>query len=205
MENHFIGSTTADVGVKGSAHCPAIVHYQWITPIQPGHYCLQVQFAWADDANPLNNLGQTNVDVRPLNSPRAAFQVRVRNPGLHRRQIQLEVDAYTIPAPDACDATPAVTADVTGEEREHRQGIARARHADRRIGIPHGWQVNLDTAVFALEPGATRDVMVETVAPDSFAGRMGFNVCAQTGDLLLGGVTLYAERAVPDIGNPEDV
>src|SRR5262249_14617037 len=58
-----VGSASTDLGVKGSAHCPAFVDIVWHTPATPGHYCLQALLNWADDANPDNNLGQKNTQV----------------------------------------------------------------------------------------------------------------------------------------------
>jgi hypothetical protein len=65
----LIGTTVVDLGVKGSAHCPAFARISWTTPAIPGHYCIQVSFVWIDDANPLNNLGQENTQVVIAASP----------------------------------------------------------------------------------------------------------------------------------------
>ena len=75
---NYIGETYVDVPVKGSPLGPAEARMVWITP-PAGHYCIQVELNWIDDANPLNNLGQENVDVKKLNSPNATFTFAVRN------------------------------------------------------------------------------------------------------------------------------
>src|SRR5215211_6669859 len=71
---HEIGQTSVDLPVKGAAGTPAFARIPWRTPAAAGHYCLQLELIWADDAEPGNNLGQHNTDVRPLNSPRANFE-----------------------------------------------------------------------------------------------------------------------------------
>src|ERR1051326_666640 len=45
-----IGTTFINLGVKGGPNCPALATMLWRTPATPGHYCIQVSFAWIDDA-----------------------------------------------------------------------------------------------------------------------------------------------------------
>ncbi len=193
LENHPIGSTLVNLGVKGSAFCPAFARHSWVTPAKPGHYCLQVVLDWFDDANPLNNLGQTNLDVQPLNSPRATFRFPVHNGGRRVQQVRLEADGYALPAPPRCRDDRAPSADMPKEERDRRMREAIARHAAGRGKLPEAWEVRLEPPALALEPGQKEEVVVEVTAPDGFEGRRGFNVNAFEGTVLLGGVTLYAE------------
>jgi hypothetical protein len=81
-----IGVTHVDLPAKGVAGCPAFAQMKWRTPAKPGHYCLQVRLVWPDDAQPGNNMGQKNTDVKALNSPRAAFTFPVRNDSRARRR-----------------------------------------------------------------------------------------------------------------------
>ena len=76
---NFIGETFVDVPVKGATGLPAAAKHVWTTPAVPGHYCIQVELVWPDDANPDNNLGQENVNVQKLNSPNATFEFALRN------------------------------------------------------------------------------------------------------------------------------
>jgi len=76
---HDVGLTAVDLPVKGTGGCPAFATVPWHTPAAAGHYCLQVELLWDDDAEPGNNLGQSNTDVKALNSPHAAFTFPVRN------------------------------------------------------------------------------------------------------------------------------
>jgi hypothetical protein len=154
---------------------------------------------WADDANPMNNLGQTNTDVQPLNSPRATFGFPVHNAGRRTQRVRLQADGYTLQPPGPCDDPPAPSADMPGEERDRRTRAAVARHAGR-ADLPEGWQVRTEPQEFVLEPGATTDVRVEATAPDGFEGRVAVNVNAFDGAVLLGGVTLYAEGKADEPG-----
>jgi hypothetical protein len=178
-----------DVPVKGAVGSPAIARVDWRTPATPGHYCLQANIVWPFDAVPGNNLGQHNVDVRPLNSPTARFTVPVRNTARHNATIRLGVDGYTVPPTDPCPEEP-----VDPEERERR---ARARHDPRRHPVPEGWDVTFEGVEegmqLSLRPGETRDLRVTLNAPDGFVGQQAINVHGFEGAHLIGGVTLIAE------------
>lgn len=179
-----IGTTHADLSVKGGSACPAFARQSWTTPATPGHYCLQAELLWPDDANPANNLGQHNTDVKPLNSPNAEFTFPVRNDADWRREMALEVDAYAIPPLPDC--SPA------GETRPApaRDRSAR-RHAREDHPVPPGWVVDLVPAQLDLGPGEVRDVTVHITAPDGFSGQQAFNVHAYADGAIAGGVTLY--------------
>jgi hypothetical protein len=67
---HYIGQTLVDVPVKNAAGLPALAEVPGPRR-PPGHYCIQVELDWPDDAHPHNNLGQENVNVKKLNPPNA--------------------------------------------------------------------------------------------------------------------------------------
>jgi hypothetical protein len=186
-----IGVTHVDLGVKGSAQSPAIARHAWVTPSTPGHYCVQVELEWADDANPGNNLGQENVDVAPLNSPRAAFRFPVRNATRRETTLRLEADGYRLVPPSPCDESPAKTADISEHERQRRIRAAVAAH--RRRPPPDDWTLEIEPAELLLAPGQEDDVQVNVFAPEGFEGRAAINVNAFAGQLPVGGVTLYVE------------
>jgi hypothetical protein len=191
----FIGQTIVDLPVKGAPGHPAFAHMKWTTPSTPGHYCLQVELIWADDANPANNLGQENTDVKPLNSPHAAFTFPVRNDTARVQALRLEVDAYSIPPQRSCD--PKDVADspkMTQIEFEEHRRDALARHQRRQYPVPEGWRVEVDPHDLNLAPGEERTVTVDITAPDSFSGRQALNVNTFDGGILTGGVTLYVEK-----------
>jgi len=173
-----VGSTTVDLPVKGAPGHPPFARVPWRTPSTPGHYCLQVRLDWSDDENPANNLGQSNTDVRPLNSPHARFAFPVRNPGPRTGAIRLVVDAYEVPSPPPCDDRPR---DPEGHRR---------RHDPAAYPVPEDWVVDVRPDEARLRPGESVDVTVDVTAPDGFIGLKSFNVHAYDGETLLGGVTL---------------
>ena len=160
----------------------------WRTPPTPGHYCIQVLLVWSDDANPLNNLGQTNTDVRQLNSPRARFELAVGNPGREPRTIRLAADGYRLPPRERCPERPE---DADGPARRRR---LLERHGPQRHPMPEGWRVAIEPQELALGPGEEHEVVVTLTAPvDDFAGRVTVNINGLADDEPVGGVTLHAE------------
>jgi hypothetical protein len=91
-----IGSTTVHLQVKGAPEHLATAKMLWRTPSARGHYCIQVERIWVDDANPYYNLGQENTDVGRAASP-AVFEFPVRNADAVRAAIRLVADSYAIP------------------------------------------------------------------------------------------------------------
>jgi hypothetical protein len=182
-----IATTAVDLPAKGAPGTPAIATVEWRTPATPGHYCIQVRLMWPFDANPDNNLGQHNVDVKALNSPRASFIVPVQNPSRRRLTIRFKVDAYELPPPRPCPP-----AEEQPEGREERRRRMMAVHGADGHPIPEGWHVDLGEARegLMLEPGASDDVNVAITAPDGFSGRKSFNLNAIAGPDMIGGVTL---------------
>jgi hypothetical protein len=183
MVRNYIGETYVDVPVKGSPSGPAEAHMLWTAP-PAGHYCIQVELNWIDDANPFNNLGQENVDVKKLNSPNATFTFPVRNTSAMRRTFALQTDSYTIPAKRPC-----------GQTRADAAGIPRdpyARHRRDLYPVPAGWRVEMPGGQeLVLAPGEERNVSVKITATDGFTGTQAINVNALDGADLVGGVTLY--------------
>lgn len=192
-----VGETSVDLPVKGAPGCPAFARIPWTTPATPGHYCLQVELVWSDDANPNNNLGQHNTNVKPLNSPRATFTFPVRNDGARRREFVLEVDGYLLPSRQPCPDDAPGTPPRTAAEEVARRRAARARHDRARHPVPAGWRVEVEPRELALAPGEERQVTVDVTAVDGFVGRQALNVHGfdvsidRARPRLVGGVTLY--------------
>jgi hypothetical protein len=132
-------------------------------------------------------LGQHNTDVKALNSPKATFNVPVRNHGRRALRIRLEADGYELPSLGPC---PPQRDDPERNERR-----VRARHGRDAHPVPEGWTVDLGDAAegLQLDPGDSVDVAIEVTAPDGFAGRRALNVNGFAGERLIGGVTLIAE------------
>lgn len=185
--SHPIGKTTVDLPARGAMGCPAFASVRWRTPEHAGHYCVQVELDWLDDANPQNNLGQHNTDVKQLNSPRAAFAFPVRNDGPRRQTLQLVADGYALPRREPCEERPK------DDDRRAREERARRRHDPRRHCLPEGWELEVVPERLVLAPGEHVDVRVNVSAPEGFRGRQAINVNAFDHAVLTGGVTLYAE------------
>jgi hypothetical protein len=185
--HHDIGLTAVDLAVKGAAGCPAYARAPWHTPMQVGHYCLQVELLWDDDANPDNNMGQHNTDVKPLNSPHAAFTFPVRNDGAADRVVRFEVDTYQIPPLPPC---PPEGQPMDPAARQH---AVRGRHQPAAWPIPEGWQVVIQPRETRLTPNESTAITADVTAPEGYGGRQAINVNAYDGADLLGGVTLYVE------------
>ena len=186
-----IGATPVDLAVKGAAGCPAFARMPWLTPVTPGHYCLLIEFTWSDDANPFNNVGQHNTNVKPLNSPHAEFVFPVRNEARTERQIALRVDSYTLPASPGCgDRPPVDNPRPTRTEVAQRLRQISAANDPKAFPVPEGWTVVIDPPALALGPEEERNVKVDITAPDGFSGRKTFNVTGFAGTTSVGGVTL---------------
>jgi hypothetical protein len=188
------GTVNVDLGVKGGPDHPAFARHRWRTPAIPGHYCIQVQFAWPDDLNPANNLGQENVQVEAASSP-ANFTFTLRNDTERRLAYRFEANAYAIGSPPTCE----------GREAERRRAGKRtvrdplnhipAAHVRGTHPLPPGWRVAFTPPQPELGPGEDVPVHVAVTPPDEFRGRAPVNVHALHGDTLAGGLTLYVEKA----------
>jgi hypothetical protein len=186
-----IDETFVNLGAKGSPGCPAFASVKWRTPNAPGHYCLQVELLWSDDANPFNNLGQTNTDVQPLSSPEATFVLAVGNDAGQRRLFRFEADGYEIPPLPQCADLPK-----GGESPEARRTRIVRTHGRDRHPLPAGWRVEVEPPSLALLPDEEKPVKVRVIAPvENFAGRRVVNLNGFADDAFVGGVTLYAEGA----------
>lgn len=194
-QDHPIGPTHVDLGAKGAPGCPAFAHRTWTTPSTPGHYCLLVQLVWSDDANPFNNIGQSNTQVQKLNSPHAAFEFEVGNQDRARHVYRLAADAYDLAPRPSCEDLPRARFSVPPEaEMRALADAARAANDPSKFPVPPDWSVSVDPHEVVLAPGETRTVTVDVTAPDGFDGSKSFNVNAfDEHQRLVGGVTLSVE------------
>jgi len=184
-----IGTTFADVGVKGSPSHPATTRMVWTTPPVPGHYCLQVNLRPFDDANPEYNLGQNNLNVALAQSP-ATFHFAVRNPLDQEHTVRLTVDTYEpleLPECEKIERRP-------GERRSERIDRIVARHRQHDFSVPPGWDVQLNPQSVSLAPNAEIDVELVATPPAGFAGEQRFNVNAVADGIPIGGVSLIVQK-----------
>lgn len=176
-----IGSTTVDVGVKGSPDQPGLATLFWTTPATPGHYCLQVLLDPADDLEPANNLGQENTNVVAAQSP-AVFKFTLRNNTQRARQYRFEVDAYQIPALPKCeDVMPGGNGRLENHRRE-------------RYPIPTGFGLQIEPPMATLAPAASTLITVTVDPPAGFIGRQPLNINAFHEQGFAGGVTLICVK-----------
>jgi hypothetical protein len=192
---HPIGTTKVNLGARGAPDCPTSATHSWTTPATPGHYCLLVELLWSDDANPRNNIGQSNTQVKKLNSPHAAFDFETANLDRSRHVYRFVPDAYAIgPRPSCEGQVRAKVAPPTADEIKARADAARAEQSPAHFPIPAGWTVSVNPPEVALGPGQSQAVGVDVTAPDGFVGRQSINVNAfDEADRLVGGVTLTVE------------
>jgi hypothetical protein len=189
----LIGVVLVNLPVKGAAGHPAETFVDWRTPVAVGHYCIQVGLFWLDDAEPANNLGQENVDVKKLASP-AVFGFPLRNDAPGRRHFRLEVDAYPPPVPPPC---PEPAPDATEKPaRDPAAGIARlAAHRREAHPLPPGWSVAFSPAAeFVLAGGEQIDIVATVTVSGSVPEPQPVNVNAFADGVLAGGVTLFVHR-----------
>jgi hypothetical protein len=207
-QKNEVGTTSVNLGVKGGAHHPAFALFDWKTPAEPGHYCLQARLEWTDDANPENNLGQENVDVGVMHSP-AEFQFTLRNDASVRRRFVLEADTYHLPEPVPCDPADRPPFMIDPAERGaappgSRLAESRARWK-RELGrqgyglfpVPAGWTVAIQPDQLELTAREERVIRISIEAtgpgasPPASFNVHGFGLRGDGTRDLVGGVTLH--------------
>ena len=189
----LIGATVVDLPVKGASGHPKETFRDWLTPATPGHYCLQVGLFWPDDAEPANNLGQENVDVKKLASP-ATFRFPLRNDAPTTRRFRLEVDTYPPPVAPPCPELPVPDRAGSGGTniRNAAVGIARlAAHRRDAHPLPPDWSVVFSPGPeLVLRGGEQVDIVATVTVPVTLPVPRPVNVNAFADGLLAGGVTL---------------
>ncbi|AZO52844.1 MULTISPECIES: hypothetical protein [unclassified Mesorhizobium] len=201
-----IANTAVNLGAKGTIDCPAYAEFSWTTPATGGHYCLQAQLSWGDDANPGNNLGQKNVNIAEMRSP-ARFVFSVRNEASVVRRFQVEADCYGLPklrpcAPSRGEGRGEGTDTPQSRLAESKARWARAleEQAYGRFPIPDDWSVRIVPRTLSLQPRQITEIAVEIEAKDAaFRGSKTFNVhvftIGESGSrTMTGGVTLTATK-----------
>lgn len=190
--SHPIGKTHVNLGVKGGPNHPAFATVPWKTPATAGHYCIQVRFAWADDLNPNNNLGQENTDVGTAHSP-AEFHFQLRNDTRRQQRYHFETDAYRIPPRGPCAKRPP-RREPPPRQEPGTINFVPPEHQRANHPLPQGWKVDFEPAIPTLAPGDEATIRVLITPPDTFHGSQPVNVHAFHSAGLAGGVTLTVER-----------
>lgn len=197
--SHFIGTTSVNLGVKGSPQCPTFADMVWVTPATPGHYCIQVSFFWLDDANPNNNLGQENTQVVKALSP-APFNFTLRNSEDVRREYRFEVDTFQIIPPPPCTEAGR-NGNSAGDAVGRRTAMGKvapatlARNSRAANPLPEGWTIVFNPAAPVLNPGQETDIAASITPDNAFHGTQPVNVHTFSGTEFIGGVTIMVQHA----------
>ena len=183
-----IGNKSVNLGVKGGANHPARSEIKWRTPAVPGHYCLQVNLFWFDDANPANNMGQNNVSVKEPQSP-ALFDFTLKNDTGKTQRYRLVADSYEIPLLKTCD--DKIKKIDNGDKWEEIKKI----HGSQNYPIPPDWNVIITPQIVSLQPNEEAAINVSIEPPDDFKGKKAFNINAlYNKEEMTGGVTLIVSK-----------
>src|SRR5258707_3776079 len=146
-------------------------------PAAGGHYCVQVELIWHDDADPGNNLGQTNLDVKKLNSPNASFAFQLRNDGVATARMRLTTDAYRLSPLDPCER----------EKDPRRRNQRLAGHLREAHALPRGWRGEIGgEAGGLLKTGEERPGAVKVGGPGRFRREADRKRHDLRGDALVG-------------------
>ncbi|MEI9431610.1 hypothetical protein [Mesorhizobium sp. Cs1299R1N3] len=201
-----IANLAVNLGAKGTIDCPAYAEFSWTTPATGGHYCLQAQLSWGDDANPGNNLGQKNVNIAEMRSP-AKFSFSVRNEASVVRRFQIEADCYGLPKLQPCTPPRGQGRDERTDTPQPRLAESKARWAKAleeqaygRFPVPDDWSVRIVPRTLSLQPRQITEITVEIEPRDAaFRGSKAFNVhvftIGESGSrTMTGGVTLTATK-----------
>jgi hypothetical protein len=166
---------------------------EWMTPSTPGHYCIQVSFAYPDDANPFDNLGQDNTQVLQALSP-AHFAFRLRNSGRARTRFRFEVDTYQILPPPPCPVADTTRRDRRTARSGGLPGSIRARNSRANNPLPAEWAINFSHANPVLDPDEEVNIKGTITPADTFHGTQPVNIHTFSEKTLICGVTIILNR-----------
>ena len=185
---HSIGSRSINLGVKGGNNHPSLAEIDWRTPSIPGHYCLQVDINWFDDANPANNMGQNNIRIEEPQSP-ALFDFKLKNDTDKPQRYVLKADSYVIPQQRDCSDI------IVFKTKRDKWNFIKELHDEKNYPIPDDWIVDIQPATVSLTPNDEIQVNVSIEPPDNFVGTKAINVNAYyQKNTFAGGVTLYVSK-----------
>ena len=200
-----IGTDIVNLPVRGAPGEPALASVTWKTPAAPGHYCVQVDAVWPDDANPLDNSGQENTVIkRARPGERLDFRIPVRNTLQGTRLLRVHLNSYELPRrpimrPTRFERSEARGAAGGGErgEREQRNDFLQRiidANAEELYPAPHEWSPELSERRLVLESDQTRELLFSVTVPENApAGseqRFNLAVADDAQGQLVGGVTV---------------
>lgn len=200
-----IGTDTINLPVRGAPGEPAVATATWRTPAAPGHYCVQVDAIWPDDANPLDNSGQENTVVRRGRpGERLDFRIPVRNTLQGARLLGVHLNSYELPGrpimrpargerAEAHGAVGGGERAARGQPNDFLRRIIDA-NAEELYPAPREWSPQLSEERMVLESDQTRELLFSVTVPaDAPAGseqRFNLAVADDERGQLVGGVTV---------------
>jgi hypothetical protein len=195
-----IASDVINLPVRAAPGEPALARVVWKTPSTPGHYCIEIQAVWADDANPLDNIGQHNTQVRNVtHGQNVVLPIPVTNFLQGRGRLQARLDSYVLPDHPLTrrEREPSRRErEREGQKESDESFRARIVQANSPKGFPppEAWGATLSSTEIDLRTDETTELEFRTTVPASAAvgSEQRFNVAvseATTGQTI-GGVTI---------------
>jgi hypothetical protein len=136
-------------------------------------------------------MGQNNVQIVSPHSP-ATFQFKLRNHTAKVNKYRFEVDTYSLPATKTCEPKKNNEKKQTGAQK--LEELKKIHNRDL-FKIPADWAVAYTPENPILEPEEEIDIVVHITPPNSFIGKMPFNINAYYNkNDFAGGVTLYVKK-----------
>lgn len=202
-----IGSTLINLPVRGAPGEPALATITWTTPALPGHYCIQVDAIWLDDANPLDNTGQENTVVRGGKpGQKLVFTIPVRNVLQGTRKLNVHLTSYVLPERPIMPSSNSRNAGGLPEDaRRPSPGSTResllqriiAANAEDWFPVPADWIPELSHRELTIESERTMDLLfsvtVPLAAPVNAEQRFNIAVTDDAKRQLVGGVTIICQ------------
>ena len=192
-----IGVVPIDLPVRAAPGEPATASIVWRTPPTPGHYCIEIDAAWPDDAFPIDNVGQHNTLVRRA-TPGERVRVHVpvyrrtaRDTGEQTMSMHVRLDGYVLPE------RPLLRRE--GESREALRTRIREANPPERFPADARWDAVLSATKIVVKGDEPAAIDFEATVPsEAIAGsEVRFNISVsevETGHAV-GGVTVIVKVA----------
>jgi hypothetical protein len=195
LPSTMVGTKAVNIPAIGSA----VVSFDWKTPGPPVHICLDAILTQADDANPLNNVGQHNVHIFGAGEPDGRVVMDVGNQARDARTYEIVLDSYRLPAVPLHPGPPAGKLRLAAGDVPSRDGLAylqalQAANDARRFPVPDALAVRVSDNAPRVGRGESREIVVE-FDPAAAVGRIPINVNVIHEGRLMGGVTFYTGKA----------
>jgi hypothetical protein len=193
-----IGSDVINLPVRAAPGEPAFASVVWKTPSTPGHYCIEVQAVWADDVNPLDNIGQENTQVKKVSHGESVvLPIPVTNFLQGRGQLRARLDSYVLPEhPLTRRERETSRRGREGEKESDESFRDRIVHANSPEDFPppEAWGATLSSHEIRLGTDDTTELEFRATVPTSAAvgSEQRFNVAVSeaTNGQMIGGVTI---------------